>query len=487
MTNGCIMQYFEWDLPPAKLWVQLEQQAPELARNGITAIWIPPAYKGSEGAQDVGYGTYDLWDLGEFDQRGSVATKYGTKTELLAAIEALHRENIQVYADIVLDHKLGADEPEIVLAKEVDPENRGNVDENAREIVAWTHYFFPGRQKKYSDFEWHWYHFTGIDWDAWNEENRVYLFDGKDWADQVDEEKGNFDYLMGADIDLQNPEVIAELTRWGQWFLKQTKADGFRFDAVKHMRFSFYKNWIEKLRAKEGRELFSVGEYWSPDLRALKNYLEVTEEKFSLFDVPLHYNMLNAATSFGHFDMSHIFDNTLVADSPDLAVTFVDNHDTQPGQALESFIPEWFKPQAYALILLREAGYPCVFYGDYYGITIREIPPKKKMIDQLMKTRVRLAYGAQRDYIDAESVIGWTREGDDEHADSGLAVLLTNAEGGTKTMSLGSRNAGRTMTNLFDPKGPAVKLDEKGCAEFTVPDAALAVWTFAGEKTVSVV
>ena len=46
----------------------------------------------------------------------------------------------------------------------------------------------------------------------------------------------------------------------------------------------------------------------------------------------------------------------------------MDNHDTQRGQALESTIEEWFKPAAYALILLREAGLPCVFYGDYYGI-----------------------------------------------------------------------------------------------------------------------
>ena len=35
------------------------------------------------------------------------------------------------------------------------------------------------------------------------------------------------------------------------------------------------------------------------------------------------------------------------------------------GQALESFIESWFKPSAYAIILLRNAGYPCIFYGDY--------------------------------------------------------------------------------------------------------------------------
>ena len=38
---------------------------------------------------------------------------------------------------------------------------------------------------------------------------------------------------------------------------------------------------------------------------------------------------------------------------PELAVTLVDNHDTQPLQALEAPVEAWFKPMAYALILLR--------------------------------------------------------------------------------------------------------------------------------------
>jgi alpha-amylase len=36
------------------------------------------------------------------------------------------------------------------------------------------------------------------------------------------------------------------------------------------------------------------------------------------------------------------------------AVTVVENHDTQPLQALEAPIEPWFKPLAYALILLRQ-------------------------------------------------------------------------------------------------------------------------------------
>ena len=70
--NGTMMQYFEWYLPSGMLWKQLKKEAPELASAGITGVWIPPCYKGNSGAEDVGYAVYDLYDLGEFDQKGSV-------------------------------------------------------------------------------------------------------------------------------------------------------------------------------------------------------------------------------------------------------------------------------------------------------------------------------------------------------------------------------------------------------------------------------
>jgi alpha-amylase len=80
--NGTMMQYFEWELPAdKKLWVNLKADAAKLKTAGITAVWLPPAYKGANGAEDVGYSVYDLYDLGEFNQKGSVATKYGTKKD----------------------------------------------------------------------------------------------------------------------------------------------------------------------------------------------------------------------------------------------------------------------------------------------------------------------------------------------------------------------------------------------------------------------
>ena len=63
-----MMQYFEWYLPEDQsLWRQVAEDASHLKALGITAVWLPPAYKGAAGKSDVGYAPYDLYDLGEFD------------------------------------------------------------------------------------------------------------------------------------------------------------------------------------------------------------------------------------------------------------------------------------------------------------------------------------------------------------------------------------------------------------------------------------
>ncbi|HAI81512.1 MAG TPA: alpha-amylase, partial [Chryseobacterium sp.] len=87
----------------------------------------------------------------------------------------------------------------------------------------------------------------------------------------------------------------------------------------------------------------------------------------SLFDSSLQQNFHIASKEGADYDLRKIFDETLTLLNPAFSVTVVDNHDTQPLQALEAPVEKWFKPLAYALILLRENGYPCVFYPDLFG------------------------------------------------------------------------------------------------------------------------
>ncbi|VTS16874.1 cytoplasmic alpha-amylase [Streptococcus pseudoporcinus] len=81
MTNELLFQAFEWYLPDDHYhWKRLKASIPEMQELGISKMWLPPAFKGT-GSNDVGYGIYDLFDLGEFDQNGTIPTKYGTKED----------------------------------------------------------------------------------------------------------------------------------------------------------------------------------------------------------------------------------------------------------------------------------------------------------------------------------------------------------------------------------------------------------------------
>lgn len=161
--NGTMLQYFEWYMDiPEGLWNKIRSETETIARLGFTSAWLPPAYKGIGGKNDVGYGVYDMYDLGEFDQKGSVPTKYGTRGEYIRAIESLKQRGIHVYADIVLNHKMGADKEQNILANRCEWENH-NQEGELEKIKAATKFTFPGRHKRYSDFEWNWTHFTGID------------------------------------------------------------------------------------------------------------------------------------------------------------------------------------------------------------------------------------------------------------------------------------------------------------------------------------
>ena len=473
-TNETMMQYFEWYLPNDGFWwKRCAAKAGNLRDLGITQVWLPPAYKGTC-QEDVGYGVYDMYDLGEFDQKGTVRTKYGTKQEYLEAIRAFHDAGIQVFADIVLNHRMGGDATEEVTAVTDSPDDRNTQIGGEQKVKVWSRFTFPGRNGKYSRFTWDHTHFTGTDWDENTQvSDRIFRFTGKHWDPDVDPEKGNFDYLMGMNVDMDNPVVVRETKKWLQWYIRQTGIDGLRLDAVKHISFPFYRELLGDIRRSLGRRMPAVGEYWSGDVERLIYYLDMVEDEMALFDVALHYNFFNA--SQGRLSLGRVFDDTLIQRRPERAVTFVDNHDTQYGQSLQSYVEEWFKPLAYALILLRQAGTPCVFYSDYYGNPPRNSPMVANL-GKLIKTRRWYAYGEQADYFDDDHIIGWVRRGDIEHENSGLAVVMSDGEGGGIRMRVGEAFAGERFYDVLGKCTQPIAVDENGGAEFFTDGRNVSVW-----------
>lgn len=483
--NGVMMQYFHWyTTNDGSHWNQLTKNAQSLAEAGITSLWLPPAYKGANGANDTGYGTYDHFDLGEFDQKGSVRTKYGTKDEYLKAIKTAQSHGLQVYADIVLNHKMGADHEEKIMATPYDLSNHDDQIGEYQEIMAWTHFNFPGRNGKYSELQWHWWHFSATDLNTFDHEFKaVFLFDGKSFREE-DPDLGNVDYLMGCNIDLQNPDVRTELFYWGEWYLETSGIDGFRIDALKHLDFDFITEWINHLKVKSGKNLFAVGENWSEHIDAVDKFIQATGGSMTLSDIDLHANFSRASKEAATFDLSTIFDNTLVQKHPEFAVTFVSNHDTQPLQKMETVVESWFKPLAYALILLRKSGYPCIFSADYYGAHYTDkgrdgedyeiwMDSHQEILNGFLYARKTFCYGPQYDYFDHPTCIGWTRPSN-ERNQKGMAVMLSTGDAGFKNMETGSPN-----TKYYDLAGhiqDEIFTDESGWAEFRCNAGSVSVW-----------
>ena len=484
VKNGVMMQYFEWYMPnDGGLWRKLRDDAGHLAELGITAVWTPPAYKCM--TQDsVGYSPYDMYDFGEFDQKGTVRTKYGEGREFREAVAALHERDICVYLDTVLNHKAGADDTEVFYATRVDDENRYNELSEAHEIEAWTHFCFPGRAGRYSDFEWRWYHFSGVDYDVKRGESGVFKIEGegKEWCRLVDHEKGNYDYLMFANIDYRHPEAVQEMLRWGEWAVREFALDGLRLDAVKHITRPFICRFLDYVREKSPAPLYAVGEFWKYHQGDMTEFLKAMDGRLDLFDVPLHYRFHEAGKLGAGFDLGSLMEGSLVQQYPTLSVTFVDNHDSQAGQALESPVADWFKPAAYALILLQKEGYPCIFYGDYYGVG-GQPPLHRGVIDTLLRARRRCAYGEQIDYFDHRNTVGFTRTGDVERPGSGLAVLISNADDGDKWMHVGEAHAGELWHELTGCcPGEQVAIDPAGYGRFRVPSGKVAVWGMTNDE-----
>ncbi len=441
MRNPTLLQCFHWYYPEGgKLWPELAERADGFNDIGINMVWLPPAYKGASGGYSVGYDSYDLFDLGEFDQKGSIPTKYGDKAQLLAAIDALKRNDIAVLLDVVVNHKMGADEKEAIRVQRVNADDRTQIDEEIIECEGWN--------------------------------------------DQVDDELGNFDYLMGENIDFRNHAVTEEIKYWARWVMEQTQCDGFRLDAVKHIPAWFYKEWIEHVQEVAPKPLFIVAEYWSHEVDKLQTYIDQVEGKTMLFDAPLQMKFHEASRMGRDYDMTQIFTGTLVEADPFHAVTLVANHDTQPLQALEAPVEPWFKPLAYALILLRENGVPSVFYPDLYGAHYEDVGgdgqtypidmPIIEQLDELILARQRFAHGVQTLFFDHPNCIAFSRSGTDEYP--GCVVVMSNGDDGEKTINLGENYGNKTWRDFLGNRQESVVTDENGEATFFCNGGSVSVW-----------
>ncbi len=468
--NQTLMQTFYWamaeeeyaqDYPEEQdLWLLLEERAAEFAEIGITDLWLPPANKAWHGQEDVGYATYDIWDLGEFDQKGTVRTKYGTRAELDAAIAELDNYDVDVHYDAILNHRMGGDERETV------PLNSNNT------IESYTKFDFAGRQQYYSradEWQWDWRAFNATDYDVGRERSGSFIFEGKELADTYDQ-----DLLMGLNIDYRNQDVVDEKKEWATWLVDDIGFSGFRLDAIKHIHVPFLQDWVEYTQENTDEEVLFFGEAWYGDLMSLRFFLDGMEiPGLMLFDFPLRYAFTNLRD--GRVNMADLGTVGLV-NSPgveDNAVTFIDNHDT--GRDVARYASPIFRRQyqAYTYILMREHGLPTVFWKDYYQNELDE------GLDQLLQARKYFAYGPGREVDNNDiDVYSYVREGLSDVDGTGLVMMITTGEDGeVETKNINSGQANTTYYDLSGNIREHVTTDENGYGDFKVRHDKVEGWS----------
>jgi len=341
------MQAFYWDVPAGGTWWDnLNSKLDSWKNAGITGLWLPVISKGESGPYSMGYDPYDYFDFGQYNQKGTTETRFGSFTELKSLLNNAKAKGFKLIADIILNHNSGGD-------LELNPVTNKS-----------TYTKFTPLSGKF---------------------NRSYQDFHPNAVDANDE--GSFGGM---------PDLCHNVTNVKDWFwiradgvgkyYKNTLGfDGWRFDYVK----GFSPNVVKAWNAEVGG--FSIGEFWDADVNLVNKWL--TDANSNAFDFPLYYAMKDA---FFYGNMTALDGKGLIAINPSRAYTFVSNHDIErdPGN-----LNAVAKLKAYAYILTAE-GTPFIFYSDY------ESTLDKAKLNTLINIKKTLAagtttklYGSATEYI----------------------------------------------------------------------------------------
>lgn len=304
--GGVLMQGFYWDVPAGGTWWDtVTTKLSSWSDAGINAVWLPPVSKGS-GGYSMGYDPTDYYDFGDYNQNGTTETRFGSRTELESLITQAHNENMQVYADIVINH------------------NSGGQSEYNPYVGANT-----------------WTDFSGVASGKFQRSSH----------DFYKNSYGNNDEgAFGGYPDLCHANPYVQDWLWGRsdavgkYYKNVLHFDGWRFDYVKGFGPWVVNQWNANVGG------FSVGELWDSNVNTLETW--ANNANSSVFDFACYYKMKDA---FDGNNLNILNDDMMWKRNPYKAVTFVSNHDTD-------IISK--KTLAYAYILTHE-GYPTMFYRDY--------------------------------------------------------------------------------------------------------------------------
>lgn len=413
--QGVMLQGFYWLCPEGDWWNTIAEYMSEFGEVGIDAIWLPAPYKaaGTSGVSGMGYEPYDYYDLGVYDQKGNVRTRFGTESELRSLISAAHSNNVAMVADIVVNHNNGGD-------LEYNPNVNDYTYTDFTNIASGL---FPRNYSCFHPCEY--------------EEADQGVF-------------ANFPDLCHA-----NPYVHDGLIEWGNWMHTNVGFDGWRFDNVVNFNPLFVRDWMNSVGG------WGVAEYWHGDKNLIQDYIESTENTVNAFDFALIYRLEEMCDGGGDFNMMELdYNNKLIDINPNHAVTFVMNHDTERDEYSRV---DYNRHLAYAYILTHP-GYPSVFWPDYFDPWYHSHITNLIQIHNRLSTGVMVTRWSDSDVYIAED-IGLA----ESPGLSGFIIALNDDPVENKTRTITTQWKNQVIYDLTDPYATPINVGESGEMEIEIP------------------
>jgi alpha-amylase len=333
-----MLQGFHWtSYDPArngnKRWYRIiAENAAVIKDAGFDYIWFPPPSRSAAG--DNGYLPTE-WHV--------LDNGYGSKSELRQAIAALNPA--LALCDIVINHRCGS----ATAGADFFKPSFGNAEQNRRAIVA-------------------------------NDECNCGKGAAEERHHDGEQSEGN---NAGRDLDHTNARVQAEVKRFLLKLKNEFGFAGWRYDQVRGYNGAHIGTYNDA-----SQPVLSVGEFWDNDAQKVVDWVDETGGKSMAFDFPTRQALVDATLSQAYGRLKTIAGKPpgLIGLWPEMSVTFIENHDTEPVRDSGSKrFPDDKIMQGYVYILTHP-GIPCVFWRHFFD----QGEAQKTQISKLIAIRERV-------------------------------------------------------------------------------------------------
>ena len=333
-----VLQWFETD------WSEMRYRLPEVAEMGYHYVWIPPPTKspvaGTIKWSNLGYSLYDRFDIGQYPQRGTWATRFGTKGELQQLTQDLHACGLGLLPDVVMNHNGSGPDFRTYPGMKA---NDFHVWEDLERVAGWKR---APRMTHYDDIQ-----------DGYGKTFTEELAGLIDIVTEPDDRftahppyfaveplpfirhPGQPELYPNIDttrIALPKENVREMLNRWIYWLGTEIHYDGLRIDAAKHTVADFYYNQTQSGFLQSAASAFEAFQKPSSTGKPPLFMAEILSDTDQLayfqknvpgmryLDQPYRLHVLTPAFEEGKLSAITNYTKAL---SPDQGIRFIQSHD----------------------------------------------------------------------------------------------------------------------------------------------------------------